>query len=91
MNGRNITDLGFDDNFDGFSGYEEELVSLSKTISLTASKFVMEINQTKTKLLINDNTCNPRITIHNEQIEIVNHYKYLGSFIYEQGSKTNPS
>ena len=47
----------------------------------------MEINQTKTILMLNDNTCNPRITIQNEQIEIVNHFKYIGSIIDEQGSK----
>ena len=47
----------------------------------------MEINPTKTKLMLNDNTCNQRITIQNEQIEIVIHFKYLGSIIDKQGSK----
>ena len=35
--------------------------------------------------MLNDNTCNPRI--QNEQIEIINHFKYLGYIIDEQGSK----
>ena len=46
----------------------------------------MEINLTKTKLMFNDNTCNLPITIDNEQIEIINHFKYLVSIIDEQGS-----
>ena len=47
----------------------------------------MEINPTKTKLMLNDNTCNPNIIIQNEHIETVNHFKYLGSIIDEQGSR----
>ena len=47
----------------------------------------MEINPTKTKLMLNDNTCNPRITIQNEQIEIVNHLKCLGSINDDKCSK----
>ena len=35
--------------------------------------------------MLNDNTCNPRITIQKEPI--VKHFKYLGSVIDEQGSK----
>ena len=68
MNGRLITDLRFADDIDGIAGSEEELVSLKNKISLEASKFGMEINPTKTKLMLNDNACNPRINIHNEQI-----------------------
>ena len=79
-----IIDLSFTDDIDGLASYEEEFVSLAKNISLT---FGMEINPTKTKLMYNDNTCNPRITIKYEQIKFVNHFKYLGTIIDEQGSK----
>ena len=37
--------------------------------------------------MLNDNTCNPRITTQYEQIEIVKHFKYLESVIEIQGSK----
>ena len=47
----------------------------------------MEINPTKTKLMLNDNTCNPNIIIQNEHINTVNHFKYLGSISDEQGSR----
>ena len=87
INGRIITGLKFAGDIDGLAGSEEELVYLSKNKSLEASTFGMEMNPTKTTLLLNDNTCNPHITIQNEQIEIVNHFKYLGSIIDEQGFK----
>ena len=81
MNGRIITDLRFADDIDGLAVSEEALVSPEKNISLAANKFGMIINPTKTKLILNDNTCNPRFTIQNEQIEIVKYFKYLGSII----------
>ena len=37
--------------------------------------------------MLNDNTCNPNIIIQNENIKTVNHFKYLGSIIDEQGSR----
>ena len=54
------------------------MIYLENKISEAASKFGMEINPTKTKLMLNDNTCNPNIIIQNEHIETVNHFKYLG-------------
>ena len=65
MNERIITNLRFANDIDGLAGSEEELVSLAKNISLAARTFVMEINPTKTNFMLNDNTCNSRITIHN--------------------------
>ena len=56
MNGRINRDLRFADNIDSLAGSEEELVSLEKNISLDAIKFGVEINPTKTKLMLNDNT-----------------------------------
>ena len=94
MNGRLITDLRFSDDIDGLAGSEDEMISLANKISEAASKFGMEINPTKTKLMLNDNTCNPNIIIQIEYIETVNvnlkkwyHFKYLGSIIDEQGSR----
>ena len=78
MNGRLNTNLRFSDDIDGLAGSEDEMISLVNKISEAASKFGMEINPTKTKLMLNDNTCNPNIIIQNEHIEIVNHFKYLG-------------
>ena len=87
MNGRIITNLRFADDIGGLTGSEDEMISLANTISEVASKFGMEINPTKTKLILNNNTCNPNIIIQIEHIETVNHFKYLGSIIDEQGSR----
>ena len=87
INGRIITNLRFSDDIDGLAGSEGEMISLANKISEAANKFGMEINPTKTKLMLNDNTCNPNVIIQNEHIEIVNHFKYLGSIIDEQGSR----
>ena len=94
MNIRIIIEPRFADNIGYLAGSEEEFVFLVKNIgvvknilSLAASKVCMQINPTKSKLMLNDNTCNPRITIQNDQMEIVNHFKYLGSVIDEKGSK----
>ena len=58
---------------------------------MASSTFGMDINSTKTTLMLNDNTCNPRITTQYEQIEIVKHFKYLESVIEIQGQNINPS
>ena len=81
INGRLITNLRFADDIDGIAGSEDEMISLANKISEASSKFSMEINPTKTKLMLNDNTCNPNIIIQNEHIETFNHFKFLGSII----------
>ena len=86
MNGRIITNIRFADYIDGLASSEDEMISLANKISEAASKFSMEINPTKTKLMLNDNTCNPNIIIQNEHIDTVNHFKYIGSIIDEQCS-----
>ena len=87
MKGRLITNLRLTDDIDSLAGSEDEPIYLSNKISESASKFGMEINTTKTKLILNGNTCNPTIIIQNEHIKIVNHFKYLVSIIDEQGSR----
>ena len=77
MNGRLITNLRYAYDIDGLAGSEDEMLSLANTILEAASKFCIEINPTKIKLMINDITCNPNIIIQNEHIETVNHFKYL--------------
>ena len=47
----------------------------------------MEINPSKTKLMLNDENFQPNIDIHGEIIETVKSFKYLGSIINENGSR----
>ena len=53
----------------------------------SANRFGMEINPSKTKLMLNDDNCQPNIDIHGEIIETVKSFKYLGSIINENGSR----
>ena len=57
MNGRITTKLMFPGDIDGVACSENELVYLSGNIYIATSTFGMEINPTKTKMMINDNNC----------------------------------
>ena len=46
----------------------------------------MEINPSKTKLMLNDDNCQPNIVIRGEIIETVESFIYLESIINESGS-----
>ena len=87
INGRNITNLRFADDIDGLAGSEEELINLTECLFKSANRFGMEINPSKTKLMLNDDNCQPNIDIHGEIIETVKSFKYLGSIINENGSR----
>ena len=54
----------FSDNIGGLDGSEDELVYLANNIYIEGNKFGMEINPTKTKVMINDNIYHPRITTY---------------------------
>ena len=70
INGRNITNLRFADDIDGLAGSEEELINLTECLFKSANRFGMEINPSKTKLMLNDDNCQPNIDIHGEIINI---------------------
>ena len=47
----------------------------------------MEINPSKTKIMLNDDNYQPNIVIKDKIIETVKSFKYLGSIINESGSR----
>ena len=47
----------------------------------------MEINPSKTKIMLNDDNCQPNIVIQGKIIETVKSFKYLGSIINESRSR----
>ena len=87
INGRNIKNIRFADDIDGLACSEEELINLTECLFKSANRFGMEINPSKTKLMLNDDNCQPNIDIHGEIIETVKSFKYLGSIINENGSR----
>ena len=89
IGGRTITNLRFADDIDGLAGREEELASLVKQLDTTSSRYGMEISAEKTKLMTNsDQPITTKITVSGKELETVEQFKYLGSIITEEGSKT---
>ena len=56
IGGRIITNLRFADDIDGLAGDEEEFAALVNRLDRTSSRFGMEINAEKTKLMTNSAT-----------------------------------
>ena len=86
--GNVITNLRFADDIDGLAESEEELTRLVNNINNAAASYGMEINYQKTKVMTN----NPQgftddIRVAGNSLEVVDHFKYLGSTISEKGSK----
>lgn len=89
IGGRTITDLRFADDIDGLAGTEQELASLVQRLDETSSRFGMEISAVKTKLMTNSGKpLTTKITVNGQELETVSQFKYLGSIITEEGSKT---
>ena len=78
--------MRFADNIDGLAGSEQELEELVTWIDQTKSKFGIEISTEKTKVLVSGDNIAPGITIRGHKLETVNHFKYLGSIIKDEGS-----
>ena len=56
IGGRTITNLRFADDIDGLAGDDEELTTLVNRLDRTSSRFGIEINAGKTKLMKNSAT-----------------------------------
>ena len=88
IGGRKITNLRFTADISGLAGEEEELAKLAEHLSKASTAYSMEISAEKTKLITN-NTCgiNTEIKINGQMLETLPSFKYLGSFITDEGSK----
>ena len=88
IGGRTITNLRFADDIDGLAGNEQELANLVKRLDETSSRYGMEISAEKTKLMTNSaHPITTKITVSGKELETVDHFKYLGAIISEEGSK----
>ena len=87
IGGRQITNLRFADDIDGITGEEDELTKLVHNLDTAATKFGMEISAEKTKIMTNNGTLQRDITIQGQKLEIVDHFKYLGAIICDEGSR----
>ena len=56
-------------------------------LDTAAAKFGMEISAEKTKIMTNNGTLQRDITIQGQKLETVDHFKYLGAIICDDGSR----
>ena len=88
VGGRSITNLRFADDIDGLAGSEQELFNLTNAINSASTRYGMEINGEKTKIMTNNPAgFKEEMILNNETVEVVNKFKYLGSIISDKGSK----
>ena len=89
IGGWTIINLQFANDIDGLAGDEEELATLVNHLDRTFSRFGMEINAKKTKLMANSATpITRKITVSRQELKTVNQFKYLGAILSKEGSKT---
>ena len=85
---RTISDLCFADDIDGLAGEEEKLANLVERLDKASTTYGMEISAEKTKLMTNNTSgINAEIEVNGQKLETVTSFKYLGSFITDEGSK----
>ncbi len=89
IGGRTITNLRFADDIDGLAGREDELAKLVERLDRTSTAYGMEISAEKTKLMTNNtNGISTEIQVNGQKLETVTSFKYLGSVVTDEGSKS---
>ena len=77
-----------DDDIDGLAG-EEELAKLVDHLDKASTAYGMEISAKKTMLRTNSTSgINTEIKANGQKLETVTSFKYLGSVIADEGSKS---
>ena len=87
IGGGKITNLRFADVTNGITGDEDELSKLVQNLDTAATKSGMAINADKTKIMTNIVTLQRDITIQEQKLETVDHFKYIGAIICDEGSR----
>ena len=90
INGKNINNIRFADDTAIIAENEEDLQNLLNKITLTCEEYGMALNVKKTKTMVIDkkNSIVTNIYVNGEKLEQVKKYKYLGSWITEDGKCT---
>ena len=87
IGGRTISNLCFADDIDGLAGKKEGLANLVEHFDKASTAYSMEISAEKTKLMTNTSGINTQIKVTGQKLETVTSFKYLGSFITDEGFK----
>ena len=79
----------FADDIDGLAVYEQELVNLVERLEKASTSYGMEISAEKTKLMTNNTQgISTEVKVNGQRLETVTSFRYLGSIITDEGSKT---
>eukprot|EP00794_Sanderia_malayensis_P006642 gene6642-biopygen5411 len=87
--GRKINNLRFADDIDIIANTQERLREMTGKINRAANRYGMGISGQKSKTMVTGvemTTIDPPISINEEDLEQVKTFKYLGSFITEDGT-----
>ena len=88
IGGRAITNLRFANDIDCLAGEEEKLAKLVERLDKASTAYGKEISAEKTRLMTNNTSgINTVIKVTGQKLETVTSFKYLGSFITDEGSK----
>ncbi|KAK3894356.1 hypothetical protein Pcinc_001893 [Petrolisthes cinctipes] len=88
IGGQTITNLRFADDIDVMAGSEEELMRVVHNLDTASTNYGMEISAEKSKIMTNNTEgIHTPIAVRGQLLETVQHFKYLGSIINEEGSK----
>ena len=72
------------------ANWEEELAKLGERLNKSSTAYGMEISAEKTKLMTNKTSgINTEIKVNGQKLETVTSFKYLGSVITDEGSKSD--
>ena len=88
IGGRNITNVRFADDIDNLAEEEQELEAQVESLDKTCTRYKMEINAEKTKLMTNSaNGIQRDIKVKEQKLGTVTSFKYLGAVVSDDGSK----
>ena len=87
IGGRTINNFRFADDIDDL-GREGGLVILVERLDKASTAYGMEINVENTRLITNNTSgINKEHNVNGQKLETVTGFKYLGSVVYDEGSK----
>ena len=86
--GRKVTNLRFADDIDALAEEEQELEALVENLDKTCTRYKMEVNAEKTKVVTNSaNAIQREIKVKGQKLGTVTGFKYLGAVVSYDGSK----
>ena len=89
IGGRTLSNLRFADDIDLMAGSNSELQSLTNRLVDRAGACGMEVSTEKSKVMVNSSSpADANITMDGQQLETVDHFKYLGAILTSDGSCT---